>query len=197
MIFQYRYEFDVKKIQKLVKFKKLKILDFGCGIGNWSTSNINSNTIKQITLYDIDKNLEKFLRNKYLDKKVNINFNYKKIISRKDYNIIIFSSVIQYIPMKKLYKIVGDLVKNKKITIVFIDIPYLPRLLEFFLLPFLNIKRFLFTLRLLFSKKYKQMNYFYYQKKDFLIFKRRFKLKFIRNLHDIKYLRYSLIMQSK
>ena len=59
MIFQYKYEFDVKKIQKLVKFKKLKILDFGCGIGNWSASNVNSNAIKQITLYDNDKNLKK------------------------------------------------------------------------------------------------------------------------------------------
>ena len=198
MIFHYTYEFDIHKINKFVKLKKFKILDFGCGIGNWSLNTISSKQISKITLYDIDQELNKILRKKYDSKKVNINFKYKKITKIKDFNLIIFSSVIQYFSPLELKRIIKDLTKSKKkVTILIIDIPFLPRIIEFFLLPLFNLRRFLFILSLLFSKNYKKINYFTYSRKEFDFYKKKFRIKFIKNLHDLKILRHSLIMTPK
>jgi len=79
MIFQYEYKFNLSNILSLGKFKKLNILDFGCGIGNWKTSDIKSKNIRKITLYDKNKELINCLKSKYKSKKVNINFDNKKI----------------------------------------------------------------------------------------------------------------------
>jgi len=112
--------------------------------------------------------------------------------------LILFSSVIQYISHKKLKKIINDLSKKKKNLIIIItDVPFLPRFFEFLLLPIFNLKRFLFTLSLIFSKKYSKINYFTYQKKDFYKFKKKFILKYNNNIHDLRFLRYSLIMSLK
>lgn len=198
MIFKYNYHFNISKIQRLVNSKKLKILDFGCGLGNWNKKIIYSKLINKIILYDKNKNLINILKKKYPSQKIEINFNLKKIIKIKDYNTIIFSSVIQYISQDKLKKIIKKLTKGKKnITIIFIDVPYLPRIIEFFLLPFFNFKRFLFTLKLLFSNNYNKINYFLYNKEKFKPFNKKFDLKFLCNLHDLKFLRYTLVMKLK
>ena len=54
-----------------------------------------------------------------------------------------------------------------------------------------------FTLNLVFSKKYNKIDYFTYEKKYFNKFKKKFSLKYIHNLHDLKMLRYSVIMTLK
>jgi hypothetical protein len=198
MIFKYNYHFNISKIQRLVNSKKLKILDFGCGLGNWNKKIIYSKLINKIILYDKNKNLINILKKKYPSQKIEINFNLKKIIKIKDYNTIIFSSVIQYISQDKLKKIIKKLTKGKKnITIIFIDVPYLPRIIEFFLLPFFSFKRFLFTLKLLSSNNYNKINYFLYNKEKFKPFNKKFDLKFLCNLHDLKFLRYTLVMKLK
>ena len=126
-----------------------------------------------------------------------VNFNFNAICKKNDYNLIIFSSVIQYIPQSRLKKIIDVLCKNKKVSVIFSDVPFLPRIVEFFFIPLFNIKRFFFILSLIFSRKYIKTNFFLYQKKDFDCFKKKFKVVFVRNLHDLKFLRYSVIMKPK
>ena len=93
--------------------------------------------------------------------------------------------------------IIEKLTKNKKALIVISDIPFLPKFIEFLLLPFFNIKRFFFVLTLIFSKKYKNMNYYTYAKKDFNYLKKKYKIKLISNLHDLNKLRYALVLKPK
>jgi len=197
MIFHYNNPINITKIDHITKLKKLEILDFGCGIGNWFSQDLNLKKIKKIILYDNNSRLKNFLKKKYTNKKFDIEFNYKNI-KKKKFNVVIFSSVIQYIPSQQLKKIINDLKKNKKkLFIIFIDVPYLPRILEFFLLPFFNLKRFIYVLKLIFLSEYKKMNFFTYKKNNFNIFKNKFDLIFLKNIHDLKFLRYSLVMRLK
>ena len=112
------------------------------------------------------------------------------------------SSVIQYINLgqfKKLIKNIFNIKKNKKkkLFIIITDIPNLPRPIEFFLMPIFNIKRFIFVLTMIFNKEYKKINFNLYKKKDFYFLKKDFQLSFKQNIHDLKYLRYTLILKSK
>ena len=197
MIFDYNYQLNFAKIRSITNLNSLKILDFGCGKGMWSTNTLKNNKLRKLILYDNNKNLLEPLKKKYKNKKIKINFNLKKI-KKEDYNLVLFSSVVQYIPKIKLFRLFDKLSKkNRKINILLVDIPFLPRALEFFLLPFFNPMRFIFVLRLLFSKKYKKINYYTYVKSDFYFLKRKFHLKFISNIHDLPFLRYSLILKLK
>lgn len=198
MIFQYNYEYRIKKLLKLVNLRSLYILDYGCGIGNWNEKDVNFHSIKKITLYDKNLKLAKFLKKKYNSKKINITFSYKEILKKKNFNLVILSSVIQYISPSKLKVLINKLSKNnKKLIFVISDIPYLPRKIEFLLLPFFNIKRFLFILGLIFSNNYRKLNYYLYPKKNFNFYKKMFNVTYIFNLHDLKFLRYSLILKPK
>ena len=197
MIFHYNYPINISKISHFVKLKKLKILDFGCGIGNWNLKDANLKKIKKIILYDKNLALKKLLKKKYNGKKFSIEFNYKKI-KKKKFNIVIFSSVIQYIPKNQLKKIIDDLIKSKKeLFIIFTDVPYFPRIVEFLLMPFFNLKRFIYVFKLIFLSDYKKMRFFIYRKDNFNIFRKKFDLIFLSNLHDLKFLRYSLVMKLK
>ena len=186
------------KIIKCSNSNNLNILDFGCGIGNWRIDDIKSKHIKKITLFDKNKRLIKILKKRYRSKKIDINFNYNKVVKNKFFNLIIFSSVIQYMSPKELLELISKLKKNKKKLIIIItDIPYLPRFIEFLLLPFLNFKRFVFTLKLIFAKNYNRIDYFTYNKKYFIKFKNNFSIEYLNNLHDLKFLRYSTILKLK
>ena len=199
MIFNYNSRINFHRLLNLINIKKLEILDFGCGNGVWEPSKINNKRIKKIVLYDKNKKLLPKLRKKYKNIKIKINFNFNSLVNNKKYNLIIFSSVIQYIRKSDFIKIIEKITKNKKnkIFIAIIDIPFLPRPLEFILMPFFNLRRFFYVSKIFFLKKYKKLDYYTYKKNDFNPLKKKFKIKYVRNLHDLIYLRYSLILESK
>jgi len=197
MIFNYNFKFNIEKINSFISQNNLKILDFGCGLGNWKISDLKSTKVKKIVFFDKDRKLIKHLKKKYNLKKVEVEFNYKKL-QNKEFNLIIISSVIQYIPPAKLKNILFFLTKKKQnVYIILNDIPFLPRPIEFMLLPLFNLKRFFFVTSLLFSSQYNDLNYFLYKKKDFRIYTKKFKIRFIKNFHDLKFLRYGVIMKLK
>ena len=151
MIFKYNFIFDTKLIQNFIKNKELKILDFGCGTGIWPKSDLENRNIKKIILYDKNKKLIRILKEKYNQKKVEINFNFKDIIRKRNYNLVIISSVIQYIDIIKFKKLIEIISKSKKkrkekLFIIIADIPILPRPFEFVLMPFFAVLLYLILL---------------------------------------------------
>ena len=197
MIFDYNYQLNLKKIQNISNLKNLKILDFGCGKGMWSNKSLRNKKLKKIILYDINKKLSGYLTNKYRNKKIKINFDLTKI-QKENYNLVLFSSVIQYIPKFKLFRLLNKLSNNKeKKNILIVDIPFLPRPLELIFMPFFNLIRFIFVLKLFFLKEYKKINYYTYSKSDFSFLKKKYHLKFATNIHDLPFLRYSLFLKLK
>jgi len=60
-------KFDFKIFFKLIPKKKggNTIIDFGCGRGIWSKDNIKNSQIKKIKLYDKNKSLASFVKEKY------------------------------------------------------------------------------------------------------------------------------------
>ena len=198
MIFNYNSRINFHRLLNLINIKKLEILDFGCGRGIWLEKALKNKKLNKIVLYDENIKLIPILKKKYSSRKIKINFNLKNILEKEDFNLIIFSSVIQYMKKDYLEKLIRDLVRNKKkLFIVITDIPFLPRPFELLLMPFLNLKRFLYVLQFIFLKDYKKLNYQTYKKNDFNFLKNKFKLKFASNFHDLNYLRYSLILELK
>ena len=202
MIFKYNSIFNIKLIQNLTKIKQLKILDFGCGIGVWSQNNLKNKNIKKIILYDKNKKLIQILKKKYIQKKIEINFNFKDIIKKKSYNLVIISSVIQYMSIIKFKKLIDSITQNKqkpkkKLFIIITDIPMLPRSFEFVLMPFFNLKRFFFTLKMIFNNEYKNIIFYIHKRADFYFLEKNFNVSCVQNIHDLKFLRYSLILKLK
>ena len=198
MIFNYNSRINFHRLLNLINIKKLEILDFGCGRGIWLEKALKNKKLNKIVLYDKNIKLIPTLKRKYSSRKIKINFDLKNILKKEDFNLIIFSSVIQYMKKDYLEKLIRDLVRNKKkLFIVITDIPFLPRPFELLLMPFLNLKRFLYVLQFIFLKDYKKLNYQTYKKDDFKFLKNKFKLKFTSNFHDLDYLRYSLILELK
>jgi len=153
---------DILKFKKKYKIKKLNILDFGCSNGLWKEKELKKELIK-IYLYDKNKKLIPYLKKKYQkSKKIIITFD-KKNIFKKEINLIIFSSVIQYLSHKELKMIFLKIIKNyknKKLFILLNDIPIFPRFIEIFLLPLINFRIFLYAITLTFNKNYLKIKYF-------------------------------------
>ena len=112
MIFEHLGEIDLEEIRKFIKIKNFQILDFGCGTGIWSKKNLKKKFVKKIILYDKNKKLHKILNDKYTEKKITVNFDLNKILKKNSYNLVIMSSVIQYINIDKLKKIINDFYDN-------------------------------------------------------------------------------------
>ena len=197
-IFNTLSKLQTNKFANIVNKKKLNILDYGCGVGIWSKEDIKNKDFKKITLFDKNKKFINFLTKKYNNKKIEINFDKKKILSKKNYDLVIFSSVIQYMSKDEIKLILKRLKKNSsKTTYLMIDIPKYHRILEYMLLPFFNIKRFLFSTGLIFNKEYKKIKRYHHQLKDFNFLKKNYKIKKISNLYDVKFLRYTLVITEK
>lgn len=196
-IFKYFSKLQTGKFIKIVGKKKLNILDFGCGVGTWSNNDLRNSSFKKITLYDKNKKLLNFLKEKYKNKKVEINFNKKKILrNSKKYDLVIFSSVVQYMNKNEFKKILIDFEKkSKKITFLIIDIPKYPSFLEFILLPFFNIKRFFFSVNLVFNNRYKKTKKYNHNFESYDFLKNKFKIEKIENLYDLRFLRYTLVIK--
>ncbi len=118
------------------------------------------------------------LKKKYKHKKIEINFNFKNVIKKKNYNLILMSSVIQYISIKKFKKLIEIIYQSRKkqqnkFFLIITDIPVLSRPIEFILMPFFNLKRFFFVFKMIFDKKYKKLNYYLYKKEDFYFLKKK------------------------
>ena len=47
MIFNYNFKFNIEKINSFISQNNLKILDFGCGLGNWKISDLKSTKVKR------------------------------------------------------------------------------------------------------------------------------------------------------
>ena len=73
----------------------------------------------------------------------------------------------------------------------------LPRPFEFVLMPFFNLKRFFFTFKIIFNNEYKKLDFYLHKKTDFEFLKKKFNIVCAQNIHDLKYLRYSLVLKSK
>ena len=197
-IFNTFSKLQTNKFIHIINKKKLSILDYGCGVGIWSKQDIKNKAFKKITLFDKNKKLIKFLTKKYNNKKVEINFDKKKILRKKNYDLVIFSSVIQYMSKNEIKQILLRLKnKSKKTTYFIIDIPKYHRVLDFILLPFFSIKRCLFSAGLIFNKEYKKIKIYHHQLKDFNFLRKHYEINKISNLYDVKFLRYTLVIKEK
>ncbi len=166
-VFQYNYKLldlkDIIKIKKIKKIKKLNILDYGCGLGIWNEKELKDK-INKIILFDKNKKLIPILKKKYKNKKVVIDFNENTIFKNK-INLIIFSSVIQYLNEKKLKKIfvkIANTYKNKKLFIFINDHPTVPRHVEIFIWFFTNWKKLFYSIKLIFDLDYLKTKYFFH-----------------------------------
>jgi len=201
-IFDYKYVLldfkDILKIKKKFRLKKLNILDFGCGIGFWEFEQIK--IINNIILFDKNKKLIPYLKKKYSkNKNISINFN-KKEVFKKNINIILISSVIQYMNNLELEELFSEISKkyNKKEIIVFInDHPVNFRIVEFFLLPFINIRKFFESLKLILRIKYLKTNYYKHDLKQKKFIKKRFNVTDFGYIEDMKFLRKKFILTLK
>ena len=201
-LFEYQYNLidfkDILKIKKISKIKKINLLDFGCGSGSWNEKKTDKE-INSIYLYDKNKDLIPILKKKYNSKKISIEFNKKKIF-KKDVNVIIFSSVIQYMSDKELNEILSKIVKiyrNKKIYIFINDHPLKKRIIELLMLPFINLNKFLYSISLIYKIKYLATKHYFHNiyKKKYIV--DNFDIKKLGFVDDMKYLRGKFILVSK
>ena len=184
-LFKYKYRLldfnDILKIKKISKIKKI------------------NKEINSIYFYDKNKDLISLLKRKYNSKKIFIEFNKNKIFKKK-INLIIFSSVIQYMSDNELCKIfskISKLYKNKKIYILINDHPLNHRLIELFALPFINIRKFIFSISLIFKIEYLLTQYYSHNihSKKYII--NNFIIKDMGFVSDMKYLRGKFLLISK
>ena len=87
--------------------------------------------------------------------------------------------------------------KKKYFFVIITDVPSFPRPFEFILMPFFNLKRFFYVFKMIFSGEYQKLNYYLHKKQDFDFLRKKFKVEYYQNFHDLKYLRYSLILKLK
>ncbi len=110
--FKARREIINSQIKKYFIKKKISILDFGSGSG----TNINMlSNFGTVDVYEKDLKTTKFLKKKYIGKKIRI----IKTISKKKYDLILAADVIEHIKNdKKIVKILNKILKKKGIIIV-------------------------------------------------------------------------------
>ncbi len=203
-LFDYNYKLldfrDILKIKKILKLKDLHILDYGCGRGVWEKNNLKK--VKKLILYDVNSELLPILLKKYkFYKNVNINFK-KKFLFRKKINLIILSSVIQYMSNSQIESFLKKIKKRyrfKKVSIFINDHPLQLRIIELVILPFVNIKKFFESFKLIFDIRYITTKYFKHNIYNNNFIKKNFFIKDLGYIKDMKYLRgkYLLILKNE
>ena len=201
-IFQTNYELfnlkDLYNIKKRFKIKKLSILDYGCGRAIHFDGKIDSKQIDSVYLYDKNKRLKNYLTKKFSNrKKIFVNFNKDQVFNDK-INLIIFSSVIQYIGDKELEKIFIQIVKKykkKKIYIFLNDIPTKNRFIEFLFLPLIDFKKFLYSLTLIFNMNYLNLKFYLHDIKKKIYITNHFSIKNLGYTSNSKYFREKYLLE--
>ena len=201
-IFHISYELfslkDLYNIRKKFKIKKLTILDYGCGLAPYFNHKVDTNQISKIYLYDKNRGLKTHLKKKFKNKKrFFINFSKNKVFHKK-INLIIFSSVIQYISDKELKKIFTQIIKSykkKKIYIYLNDIPSKNRFIELLFLPFIDFKKFLYSLKLIFNKNYLNLKYYHHDIKKKVYITNHFSFKNLSYMNNSKYFRQKYLLE--
>lgn len=198
----------MKKFYKVEKFsennffnkiniKNIYLLDFGCGLGVWTSKIKQIKKIKKILLYDCNHELHFMIKKKYKsNNKVSICSGMFEASHK--INVVLFGSVIQYLSLNKLKFLFEKYAKNKNVKyIIMSDIPRLPRLLEFCLLPFFNYKRFIYSIYYLMEKKYSYFKFYRHEFHKLANISKSFTPKKLENFHATKVLRYSIIYEKK
>ena len=104
-IFKYFSRLDTVTIAKIINKKKINVLDYGCGVGTWTKKDLINKSFNKITLYDKNQKLYDYLKEKYKNRKVLINFNKNKVLeNNKNYDLVVLSSVAQYLSKNELMK---------------------------------------------------------------------------------------------
>ena len=163
--FFYSSPFDFKNFYLLLPKKKNIILDYGCGNGIFSKKNLTQKKIKFIYMFDRNKELKKYIKNKY--KKL------KKIKWTDDmdlnYNVVLINSVSQYLSKYYYRKLINFFIKKGVELIVISDVPKYHRIIETCILLFAYPKDFLHGLSYLLNRKYLSLNYYFKKKQDLII----------------------------
>ena len=201
-IFQTNYELfnlkDLYNIRKRFKIKKLSILDYGCGRAIHFDDKIDPNQINSVYLYDKNKKLKTYLKKKFKNrKKIFVNFNKDQVFNNK-INLIIFSSVIQYIGDQELEKIFVQIVKKykkKKIYVFLNDIPTKNRFIEFLFLPLIDFKKFLYSLTLIFNMNYLNLKFYLHDIKKKIYITNNFSIKNLGYMSNNKYFREKYLLE--
>ena len=201
-IFQTNYELfnlkDLYNIKKRFKIKKLSILDYGCGRAIHFDNKIDTSLIDSVYLYDKNKRLKTYLKKKFRNrKKIFVNFNKNQVFNGK-INLIIFSSVIQYIEDKELEEIFIQIVKKykkKKIYIFLNDIPTKNRFIEFLFLPLIDFKKFLYSLTLIFNRNYLNLKFYLHDIKKKIYITDHFSIKNLGYTSNSKYFRERYLLE--
>lgn len=175
----------VKNFKKLL-VQNLKInlndsvLDFGSGNGAVLLYLLKKYKIKKSISLEINKDLIKFQKKVFgnkIDVKKN-NFQNLKIIKKQKFDHVISNSVFQYFKTKKeAIKYFNYLKSICKRNLLITDLYYKPKKKEMY-----NWRKSRVTKKLLFSSKIESNQYLYYEKKDFKVNKRRFKITFLKGI---------------
>ncbi len=166
-------KFNEKRFRNFLVSKKNIILDYGAGIGVWDINKINVK-IKNIFLYDPNPKAIKVAKKKYNKNKV---------------NIILLNSVIQYIPRKKLNKMLILFKKKFRVRhwkIIITDVPIHSRFIEIILLMLFDLSRFWHAIQLIFNKDYYSTS-FYKDNLDLKYLKKEFNITSFKNLNFFKF----------
>ena len=181
---------DYIKFLEFLPQKKNIILDFGCGNGIFPKEFFNKK-IKSIRMFDKNKSLKLYIKNKY---KKNSYISWTNTL-KINYNIVFMNSTIQYLTLKNYRILISTFFKKKVDVIIISDIPKYPYYIEAFFCLFINLRKVIKSISYLFHKDY---NFYTFKKKDDLIINNsNYSFKFCNNINKDKLLRYSLVFHKK
>ena len=187
------YKKSILKLANILKINKLsKIFEFGCGPG--LNLFVLKKICKSVSGYDYSDNLSKIAQQLLKDKK---NISSKKIFfkKKKNYDISIINSVLQYNSKKNIEVILNKLLYVTKDKIFIGDVYDYDKKIKF-----IN-KRNSFYLLSEYKKKYANLNHTFIRKDYFKNYakKNNLKVSFLKNVmkHKMEKYRYSVVLNLK